>query len=109
MSALFVALKHLGDEVVVDHCSPHSIQDQLAIAHLAIKDGDLGHAAFHIAAALVVDPANAEVLAVFDAWLSATDNSLGLVSKREDERWVGWIAMQARTHARPRFGLDPAR
>jgi len=85
---------------VTDNCSPQSIEDELSIAHRALEEGDLGHAAFHIAAALVLDPCHPEVLAVFDSWLAACDDPLKLVSARDDQDWEGWVAMRARAHGR---------
>jgi tetratricopeptide (TPR) repeat protein len=85
---------------VTDRCTTHTIEDELAIAHRAVGEGDLGHAAFHIATALATDPKSTEAVAVFDGWFAACDNALGLVTKRENENWEGWFAMRARTHAK---------
>jgi tetratricopeptide (TPR) repeat protein len=85
---------------VTDSCTTQSIEDELAIAHRALREGDLGHAAFHIATALATDPSSAEAVAVFDGWFAACDNALALVSNRENEHWEGWFAMRARTYAK---------
>lgn len=85
---------------MTDSCTTQTIEDELAIAHRAVGEGDLGHAAFHIATALVTDPRSAEAAAMFDGWFAACDNALGLVSKRESENWEGWFAMRARTYAK---------
>src|SRR6188768_447678 len=85
---------------MTDACTPSSIDDEIAIAHDALKVGDLGHAAFHIAAALVLQPSQPEVLAVFDGWLALADNPLGLLTNRDQPDWEGWFAMRARVHAK---------
>jgi len=85
---------------VTDGCTTQTIEDELTIAHRALGEGDLGHAAFHIATALVTDPRSAEALAVFDGWFAACDDALALVTKRDKERWEGWFAMRARTYAK---------
>lgn len=84
---------------MTDSCAAQSIEDELAIAHRAFKEGELGHAAFHIAAALVIDQNRPETLAVFDGWFAATDDPLGLIKSRNDQQWEGWGAMRARVHA----------
>lgn len=97
---MLVRRGEFGIESVTDSCTTHTIEDELAIAHRALGEGDLGHAAFHIATALATDPRNAEAVAVFDGWFAACDNALGLVTKRENENWEGWFAMRARTYAK---------
>jgi tetratricopeptide (TPR) repeat protein len=98
-----------GVGVVTDSCTPHTIDEELAIAHRALAEGDLGHAAFHIAAALATDPSHAEAGAVFDGWFMACDDALRLLAQREDERWAGWFAMRARTYAKLGRGEDALR
>lgn len=85
---------------MTDSCSTQTIEDELAIAHRALSEGDLGHAAFHIATALVTDPSNAEAVAVFDGWFATCDNALALVTGQRNESWEGWFAMRARTYAK---------
>ena len=82
---------------VPDSCTPQSVEEELAIAHCAIAEGDLGHAAFHIAAALIIQPSDEQALAVFDGWFTAADDPLRLVAERADEKWEGWVAMRALT------------
>jgi tetratricopeptide (TPR) repeat protein len=93
-----------GDEFqdgsLTGSCAAHTVEADLAIARRALGERDLGHAAFHIATALVTDPKSAEAAAVFDSWFAACDNALGLVTSREDDHWEGWYAMRARTYAK---------
>lgn len=85
---------------MTDSCTTDTIQDELAIAYRALREGDLGHAAFHIATALATDPSSGEAVAVFDGWFAACDDALRLVTKRENEHWEGWFAMRVRTYAK---------
>jgi tetratricopeptide (TPR) repeat protein len=97
---MLVSRGELRVESVTDSCTTHTIEDELEIAQRALAEADLGHAAFHIAAALTIDPSSAEALAIFDGWFAVCDNALGLVTKRENEHWEGWFAMRARTCAK---------
>ncbi len=75
-----------------DGCSP---DDDIRIANRVMLEGDLLHAAFHVAAALCQAPHHVEALALADELFALAPDPLDLVPITE-KPYAGTMALRAR-------------
>jgi tetratricopeptide (TPR) repeat protein len=78
------------------HDANCAAEDDIRIARRVLEDGDLRHAAFHVAAALSTSPHDAEALALADALLRQSSDPFSLAPIKRDENFTGTVALRAR-------------
>jgi hypothetical protein len=71
------------------HDANCAAEDDIRIARRVLEDGDLRHAAFHVAAALSTSPHDAEALALADALLRQSSDPFSLAPIKRDENFTG--------------------
>lgn len=79
-----------------NHDPACAAQDDLRIARRVIEEGDLPHAAFHVAAALNDAPDDAQALALADELLRRSSDPFSLAPLKPDENFAGTVALRAR-------------
>ncbi len=72
---------------------PASLDDELRIAGEALAAGELEHARHHLAAALVLDPADPRGHALVEQWFAAGPDLDGVLAR--SERWLGDVLVEA--------------
>lgn len=72
---------------------PASLDDELEIARTALEAGELEHCRHHLAAALVLDPADPRGDALFAQWFAAGPDVAAVLARTE--RWLGDVLVEA--------------
>lgn len=75
---------------------PTADDHDLRIARQVMEEGDLRHAAFHVACALNTAPQDADALALADALLRRSADPFSLAPLKADENFSGTVALRVR-------------
>ena len=94
--ALCAALATRTPALSDDHDPACAADDDLRIARLALDQGDLRHAAFHVAAALNSAPQDANALALADELRRRSSDPFSLAPIKRDRNFSGTLALRAR-------------
>ena len=83
------------DPLSADACEANSPEDDIRVARGALSEGDLAHAAFHVACALADNPLREDWKALLAAIAGKDDDPESLLSVDEEEVYLGVVAGQA--------------
>lgn len=83
------------DAFPTDECEANSPEEDIQIARLAITEGDLPHAAFHVACALADNPLREDWKALLAAIIGQSDEPDALFEVDGDEVYIGIVAGRA--------------
>ena len=83
-----------------DHdCDAVTPEMEAEVVRVALQQGDLPHAAHHVAGLLAADPLNAEHLALYDQLAEAAGDDLVSLFPLEQGVWYGTVACRSRALA----------
>ncbi|MGK0184500.1 MAG: tetratricopeptide (TPR) repeat protein [Verrucomicrobiales bacterium] len=83
------------DGFPTDDCEAHSPEEDIQIARRAVSEGDLPHAAFHVACALADNPLREDWKALLAAIAGRSKSPDELLEIEDDEVYIGIVAGRA--------------
>jgi tetratricopeptide (TPR) repeat protein len=96
---LLIALGLARPACAVERLTP---DEELTIAFRAFSDGDIPHAAHHVAGALMADPEDRRALGLLDRMIAKSDDPLSMAPLGAGRKgtWAGTGAVRAYVHAK---------